>query len=171
MFRNEKMIRTRERCTDHTQWNPLQRCCSLHSSKLRHLVLATAHETHPGKKATESSVRMIAWWPGITQDVQHFVSKCKNCQMNRPSLGKTVSVRPEANVWERLYMDWGCVKDQSNISVIVDAGSGWIEAFPAGNLTTESVKVYLSQIFTRFRIPKTLVSNNCHEFVIVDLKQ
>ena len=56
--------------------------------KLRHLVLAKAHETHPGKNATEASVRMIAWWPGITQDVQHFASKCKNCQFNRPSLGK-----------------------------------------------------------------------------------
>ena len=42
--------------------------------KLRHLVLAKAHETHPGKNATEALVRMIAWWPGITQDVQHFVS-------------------------------------------------------------------------------------------------
>ena len=72
--------------------------------KLRHLVLAKAHETHPGKNPTEASVRMIAWWPGITQDVQHFVSKCKNCQMNRPSLGKTVSTWPEA-VWEWLHMD------------------------------------------------------------------
>ena len=34
--------------------------------KLRHLVLAKAHETHSGKNATEASVRMIAWWPGIT---------------------------------------------------------------------------------------------------------
>ena len=74
--------------------------------KLRHLVLAKAHETHPGKNATEASVRMIAWWPGITQDVQHFVSKCKNCQLNRPSLGKTVSTWPEADVWERLHMEW-----------------------------------------------------------------
>ena len=51
--------------------------------KLPHLVLAKAHEKHPGKNATEASVRMIACWPGITQDVQHFVSKYKNCQMNR----------------------------------------------------------------------------------------
>ena len=62
--------------------------------KLRHLVLAKAHETHPGKNAAEPSVKMIAWWPGITQDVQHFVSNCKNCQLNRPSLGKTVSTSP-----------------------------------------------------------------------------
>ena len=139
--------------------------------KLRHLVLAKAHETHPRKNATEVSVRMIAWWPGITQDVQHFVSKCKNCQLNRPSLGKTVSTWPEADVWERLHMDWGYVKDQSNILVIVDAGSGWIEAFPAGNRTSETVKIYLSQIFARFGIPKTLVSDNGPEFVSGDLKQ
>ena len=139
--------------------------------KLRHLVLAKAHETHPGKNATEASVRMIAWWPGITQDVQHFVSKCKNCQLNRPSLGKTVSTWPEADVWERLHMDWGYVKDQGNILVIVDAGSGWIEAFPAGNRTSETVKIYLSQIFARFGIPKTLVSDNGPESVSGDLKQ
>ena len=38
-------------------------------TKLQHLVLAKSHETHPGKNATEASVRMIAWWPGLTQDV------------------------------------------------------------------------------------------------------
>ena len=133
--------------------------------------LAKAHETHPGKNATEASVRMIAWWPGITQDVQHFVSKCKNCQLNRPSLGKTVYSWPEADVWERLHMDWGYVKDQGNILVIVDAGSGWIEAFPVGNRTSEKVKIHLSQIFARFGIPKTLVSDNGPEFVSGNLKQ
>ena len=38
-------------------------------SKLRRFVLAKALETHPGKNATEASVRMIAWWTGFTQDV------------------------------------------------------------------------------------------------------
>ena len=101
--------------------------------KLQHLVLAKAHMTHPGKNATEASVRMIAWWPGIIQDVQHFVSKSKNCQMSRPSLGKAVSKWPEADIWERLHMIWGYIKDQGNILVIVDTGFGWIEVFPAGN--------------------------------------
>ena len=116
---------------------------------------------------------MKAWWPGITQDVQHFVivSKCKNCQMNRPSLAKTVFTWPEADVWERLHMDWGYVKDQGNILVIVDSGSGWIEAFHEENRTSETVKIYLSQIFARFGIPKTLVSDNGPEFVSGDFKQ
>ena len=92
--------------------------------------------------------------------------------MNMPSLGKTVSTWPGADVWERLHMDWGYVKGQSNILVIVDAGSGWIEAFPAGNRTSETVKkIYLSQIFARFGIPETLVSDNGPEFVSGDLKE
>ena len=135
------------------------------------MVMAKAHETHPGKNATETAVRMMAWWPGISQDVLRYVSKCKECQENRPSLGKTVSIWPEAEVWERLHMDWGYVKDQGNILVIVDAESSWIEAFPAGNRTSQTVKVYLSQIFARFGIPRALVSDNGPEFVSSDLKQ
>ena len=68
-------------------------------------------------------------------------------------------------------MDWGNVKDQGNILVIVDAGSGWIEVFPAGNRTSETVKISPSQIFARFGIPKTLVSDNGPEIVSGDLKQ
>ena len=63
------------------------------------------------------------------------------------------------------------VKDQRNILVIVDAGSGWIEFFTARNRTSQTVKVYLSQIVARFGIPKTLVSDNGPEFVSGDLKQ
>ena len=76
---------------------------------------------------------MTAWWPGIIQDVHRYVSKCKECQENRPSLGKTVSTWPETEVSERLHMDWGYVKYQGNILGIVEAGSVWIEVLPAGN--------------------------------------
>ena len=111
--------------------------------KLRPMVMAKALETHLGKNGTETAIRIMTWWPGISQDVLRYVSKCKECQENRPSLGKTVSTWPEAKVWERLHMDWGYVKDQGNILVIV----GWIEAFPMGYRTSQTVKVYLSQIY------------------------
>ena len=114
--------------------------------KLRPMVIAKAHETHPGKPATETAVQMMALWPGISQDVLRYVSKCKECQGNRPSLGKTVSTWPEADIWERLHMDWGYVKNQGNILVIVDAGSVWIEAFPAGNRTSQTVKAFESNL-------------------------
>ena len=67
-------------------------------TKVQHLVLAKSHETYPGKNSTEVSIRMLALWPGITQDFKHFVSKCNNCQMNGPTLGNTVSTWPQADV-------------------------------------------------------------------------
>ena len=139
--------------------------------KIRPVVMAKAHETHPGQNATETAVRMMAWWPGISQDVLRYVSKCKECQENRPILGKAVSTWPEAEVWERLHMDWGYAKDEGNILVIIDAGSGWIEAFTAGNRNSQTVKVHLSQIFASFGIIRILVSDNSPEFVSSDLKQ
>ena len=113
--------------------------------KLRPMVMVKAHETHPVKNATETAVPMMTWWPGINQDVLRYHSKCRECQENRPCLGKTASTWPEAEVWERLHVDWGYVKDQGNILMIVDAGSSWIEACPAGNRTSQTVKVHLSQ--------------------------
>ena len=49
---------------------------------------------------------------------------------------------PEAEVWERLHMGWGYVKDHGNILVMADAGSSWIEAFPVGNRTSKTVEVH-----------------------------
>ena len=68
-------------------------------------------------------------------------------------------------------MDWGYVKDQGNILVIVEAGSSWIEAFPAGKGTSQTVKVHLSQIFAKYEIPRILVSDNGPECVSSDLNQ
>ena len=139
--------------------------------KLRPMVMAKAHETCAGKNATETAVRMMAWWPGISQDVLRYVSKCKECRENRPSLGKIVSIWPEAELWEKLHMDWGYVKDQGNILLIVDAGSGWKEAFTATIRASQTVKVHLSHIFARLGIPRILVSDNGPEFVSSDLTQ
>ena len=74
------------------------------------MVMAKAHETHPGKNATETAVRMTAWWPGVSQDVLRYVSKCEECQENRPSLGKIVSTRPEAKVWKNSTWAWATLR-------------------------------------------------------------
>ena len=61
---------------------------------------------YPGKSATKASVRIIAWWPGITQDVQHFVSNCKNGPINKHSLGKKSLLDQKLNhQWRRPYLN------------------------------------------------------------------
>ena len=100
-----------QRCTDYTQWNHLQRCCSFHSTQTTTLGFDKStwdtswEECNWGISQNDSSV---AWhYPRRST----FVKKCKNRQMNRPSLRITVSTWPEADVWERFHVDWACVTD------------------------------------------------------------
>ena len=64
---------------------------------------------------------------------------------NRLSLEKTVYTWPE-EVWERLHIDLGYVKDKGNILVLVDMESVWIEGFPAGNRTSQTDPVLESNL-------------------------
>ena len=66
-------------------------------------------------------------------------------------------------------MDWGYVKDVGIILIIVDAGSGWIEAFPCRDRSSNSVIKCLRTVFTRFGIPQVVVSDNAREFTSDDL--
>ena len=88
VLRSRERNWTTERRLDRSQWNHLSRSCAFHSTKLRPKVMVKAHEIHQGKNATETAVRMMACWPGISQDVLRYVSKCKECQENRPSPGE-----------------------------------------------------------------------------------
>ena len=117
------------------------------------MIMEDVQKTHPGRQATETVLRTVAWWPGMSQDVEQLVS-CENCQKNRPLLEKTVSKWPEADVWEQIYMAWATMKEQGNIFVVVDAGSGWIEAFPTIYRSTLAVNKYLSAVFARSGVPK-----------------
>ena len=62
-------------------------------------------------------------------------------------------------------MNWSYIQEVGNILIIVDAGSGWIEAFICGDRPTEKVIHCLSAIFGRFGVSHTLVSDNAKEFI------
>ena len=64
-----------------------------------------------------------------------------------PSMQPNLDVA-EADVWERLHVDREYFKDQSKL--MLEESSCWIEAFSAGNRTSGTVKVNLSQIFANF---------------------
>ena len=62
-------------------------------------------------------------------------------------------------------MDWAHVKGIGDVLILVDAGSGWIEAFPMCDRTSASVIKCLRTVFTRFGVAETLVSHNAPEFI------
>ena len=45
-------------------------------TKLRADILALAHEGHPGRVSMLQQLREDMWWPGMTRDLEEFVSTC-----------------------------------------------------------------------------------------------
>ena len=100
----------------------------------------------------------------MARDIQSMVQNCKECMKVRPSYSKSVHKWPEAAPLERWHMDWADL-GFSQVLIVVDAGSGWIEAFPTRNRLSSTVIKCLRCVFTRFGIPLCLVSDNGPELV------
>ena len=132
--------------------------------RLRTQAIEIAHEVHSGTQSTLRRLQLAAWWPGMKADVERYLYKCLHCAKARPRLSKSVDRWPLAEPLERWYMDQ-CQANDTNVFVIVDAGSGWIEAFPSHSRTTAMVIKFLRTIFRRFGVAKVLVSDNAPEFV------
>ena len=58
------------------------------------------------------------------------------------------------------------------VLTIVDAATGWIEAFPVRDNSSNSVMIKcLRTVFTRFGVAETLISDNAQGFVNVGLNK
>ena len=133
--------------------------------RMRNIVIERAHDTHPGVQATKNMVNLMSWLPGIGKDVEKLLSACSECSKIRQRTEKLIDTWPCAQPRERLHMDWAYIQEVCNIVIIVDAGSGWIEAFICGDRPTEKVIHCLPAIFGRFGVPHTLVSDSAKEFI------
>lgn len=138
--------------------------------RLRKEAIAVAHnETHSGIASTTRRLKLAAWWPGLDADVELAVKACTTCNKIRPNSSKTCSSWPAAKPFERIHMDWAHIKGVGDILIVVDSGSGWIEAFRTNSKETRNVIKCLQTIFTRFGIPQVVVSDNAQEFTSDEL--
>ena len=72
----EQWFKQQKRCTDYTKVTHLLRCCSILSAQTTTLGSGKrARETPWKNNPYEATIKMIAWRPGITQDLQHIASK------------------------------------------------------------------------------------------------
>eukprot|EP00733_Pompholyxophrys_punicea_P001420 Pompholyxophrys_punicea_v1_NODE_703_length_1427_cov_13.845481.p1 type:complete len:150 gc:universal NODE_703_length_1427_cov_13.845481:723-1172(+) len=107
------------------------------------------------------------WWPDLYPDVESYIRHCQDCAYARPNLAAEIDHWPHADPWERLHI-YGLgprTTRDIHMHIVVDAGSGWIEACLCANRTAETVKEHLTEIFSHQGIPHTIISDNAPEFV------
>lgn len=132
----------------------------------RDRMLQMLHETHQGVSAMKAVARTSMWWPGLDQEIEHLSRKCDICVQARPLPPAETPINwpPTQENWSRVHLDFAGPMNGAMILVAVDSHSKWIEAVPMQHATAESTITALREMFSRFGIPRTIVTDNGTQF-------
>jgi transposase InsO family protein len=134
---------------------------------LRLRALRHVHAAHMGMVRTKALSRVLFWWPGVSADIEKMVATCPACQATRarsPRLPTTPWPSPGAP-WSRLHIDFAGPFMGKHFLVVVDAHSGWADAYEVRGPTTEETMRCLNVCFRFNGLPYSLVSDNGSAFI------
>uniref|UniRef100_A0A096LZU5 Gypsy retrotransposon integrase-like protein 1 n=1 Tax=Poecilia formosa TaxID=48698 RepID=A0A096LZU5_POEFO len=117
---------------------------------------------HTGIVKTSSAMCSRFYWPGMTADIEKWVSQCDQCQrVGHPLQVRELECIKVSGVWELIGIDLTGPLPLTScgnqcILTATDYFSKWVEAFPLKTKTAEEVCQKLCSIFYR---------HGCREFV------
>lgn len=146
--------------------------------KLRLLVLKEEHDSpiagHRGEKATIATVSRRYYWPGMKEDITHFVKTCVKCQLNRASYQKQAGLLQPLPIppgpWHSVSMDFITSLPESQgydaILVMVDRFSKLAHVVPTRGTATalETAKIFLNAWWKHHGLPRVIVSDRDPKF-------
>jgi transposase InsO family protein len=143
------------------------------------IVLNAAHCSfmggHSGKQRTIDRVELGYWWPGLTYDIDQFLSRCQRCKEIQgkkpdPSPLQSLPICEEPNF--RVHMDlYGPLQTRSisgakYVMVITDAFSKYTELAAIKDKSAETVaRAFFEKWICRHGVPRTIISDRGKEFL------
>lgn len=134
----------------------------------RERMLQELHRGHFGVVKTKSAARARMWWPGIDGDIERWVGTCVPCAATRsapPRAPPAPWPRPQGP-WQRLHIDYMSVGTRVYL-IVIDVYSKWLElecllisSLINNGTATKALINKLKELFSRFGMPKVLVSDN-----------
>ncbi|KAL7842622.1 hypothetical protein SRHO_G00243110 [Serrasalmus rhombeus] len=134
--------------------------------KLRPRVLTELHSAHIGVVRMKSLARSYVWWPGIDSQIEHQAKSCDSCQrvQKDPGLAPLHPWMWPSSPWERIHVDFAGPFEGHMYLVVVDAHSKWPEIHIMDSTTSSKTIQVLRELFSRYGIPHSLVSDNGPQF-------
>ena len=114
----------------------------------------------------------VFFWITWKEDTKRFCRRCPECnEYHRGKLAKQGALQPvlAGSPYERWYIDLTGPHPKSDrghiwILTCMDSFSKWAEAYPLRNKEAESIaKVLVEQVFTRFGVPLSILSDQGKE--------
>ena len=128
-------------------------------------MLAKIHASRIGIQGSLQRARKVIYWPGMSKDVEDYVSKCTVCRRQPVQQGKEPLIchkllnRP----WEKMAVNLFDLNGTEFV-VTVDYYSSFFEVDKLRSKTVEEVVKKLKAHLARHGIPDQLVSDNGQPF-------
>ena len=131
---------------------------------LRNDVLAKLHEGHQGVVKCKARARQSVWWPGLSQQINDMVLKCRTCIQERHNHNEPLmpSEHPD-RPWQRLGADLFELGGKTYL-LVVDYFSRYIEIALLSHTRSTDIITHLKSIFARHGIPEVMMSDNGPQF-------
>ncbi|XP_063361853.1 uncharacterized protein K02A2.6-like [Cydia amplana] len=111
---------------------------------------------------TKSLARGYVWWPGLDEAIEAQCRECGVCAAASsapPAHAPRLWAWPD-RPWTRIHLDFlGPIRGKTYL-IVVDAYSKWIEAIGMNGTSAAAVIRVLRELWSRFGIPKQVVSDN-----------
>ena len=134
-------------------------------SALRNEMKERIHMGHMGSERYKARAWQLMYWPKINADITDMVSNCSACLENRryhqqePLIAHGVPTAP----WHKVGMDIFSFKSRDYL-LAVDYFSSYPEVCLLNDTHSSSVIMKLKSLFSRFGIPKVVISDNGPQF-------
>ena len=135
--------------------------------KLRSDILSLLHSTHMGMSSMKALARGYVWWPNLDSDIESVAHSCEACKINQRMPPASVPhpwVKP-SGPWERVHLDFCGPFFNAMWLVVICAYSKWIEVIRMSSTKSGPVIHELRTLFSRFGIPRVIVSDNGPQLV------
>ena len=124
------------------------------------------HTAHSGIEGCLRRARECVYWPGMNDEIKHWISTCEPCRQFEVSHSKETLMSHDVpeRPWEKVGVDLFEVH-QKNYLITVDYYSNFWELDKLDKTTSTAVIRKLKAHFARYGIPTKLISDNGSQFV------
>lgn len=115
----------------------------------------------------KSLMRSFVYWPNMDRDIENAVAKCKGCALAAKAPPVKFNPWPKTDLpWSRLHVDFAGPLNGYHYIIVVDSFSKWPEIQRIRKPTTQSMKNFLLELFARFGVVDTIVTDNGSQFTL-----
>ena len=125
-------------------------------------ILKDFHTGHPGMSRMRALMRSYVCWLGMDKNIENMAKSCKRCVMVAKAPPIKFNPWPKTDKpWFPLHIDYASsIKGTFFFFVIVGGFTKWPEVFKCKTPTTKTTIKVLQELFARFWLLETTVSDN-----------